>query len=242
MPSFLNDVIPLFTRLGCNQGACHGKGVGQNGFRLSLRGYAPEQDFAWLTREFSGRRVSAAVPEDSLLLRKAAGLAPHEGGTLFSVGSRPYQVLLAWLGAGMPGPNASDPEVRKLVILPGNRTQRPGQEQPLLVRAEYNDGRWRDVTWLSKFDSNDPGMAEVDADGLVRIRRHGETAIRASFQGLVAVLILTAPFEQSAEAARLAPRNNFIDEHVFKKLAALRIEPSDACGDAEFLRRAFLDT
>jgi hypothetical protein len=41
-PSFVNDVLPVLTRLGCNQGACHGKGAGQNGFRLSLRGYAPE--------------------------------------------------------------------------------------------------------------------------------------------------------------------------------------------------------
>ncbi|HYH64051.1 MAG TPA: hypothetical protein VD866_05085 [Urbifossiella sp.] len=43
-PSFLNEVMPILTRSGCNQGACHGKGTGQNGFRLSLRGYAPEQD------------------------------------------------------------------------------------------------------------------------------------------------------------------------------------------------------
>jgi hypothetical protein len=241
-PSFLNDVMPLFTRLGCNQGACHGKGAGQNGFRLSLRGYAPEQDFAWLTREFSGRRVSAAVPEESLLLLKPTGLAPHEGGTLFAVGSRPYQVFRAWLRAGMPGPDKSDPEVRKLVILPGNGTLRPGQQQQLLVHAEYSDGQKRDVTWLSKFDSNDPGMAEVDAGGLVRVRRHGETAVRASFQGLVAVVILTAPFEQPVDPARLSQRNNFIDEHVFNKLAALRIEPSELCGNAEFLRRAFLNT
>ena len=54
-PSFLNEVVPVLTRAGCNQGACHGKGAGQNGFRLSLRGYAPEQDHRWLTREFDGR-------------------------------------------------------------------------------------------------------------------------------------------------------------------------------------------
>lgn len=241
-PSFLNDVMPLFTRLGCNQGACHGKGSGQNGFRLSLRGYAPERDYEWLTREYTGRRVSAAKPEESLLLRKPLGLAPHEGGTLFSVGSRPYQVLLSWLRAGMPGPKKNDSQVRKLVLLPGNRSLRPGQPFQLLVQAEYSDGQTRDVTWLSKFDSNDAGMAEVDAEGLVRIRRPGETAIRASFQGLVAVVIVTAPFENGVDPTRLALRNNFIDEHVFTKLAALRIEPSDLCGDAEFLRRAFLDT
>src|SRR5207245_4113398 len=82
-PAFLNDVMPLFTRFGCNQGACHGKGAGQNGFRLSLRGYAPELDHGWLTREFTGRRVNLAAPEQSLVLRKPLGLAPHEGGKLF---------------------------------------------------------------------------------------------------------------------------------------------------------------
>lgn len=56
-PSFLNDVQPILTRLGCNQGACHGKAAGQNGFRLSLRGYAPEWDYEWLTREHFGRRI-----------------------------------------------------------------------------------------------------------------------------------------------------------------------------------------
>ena len=56
-PSFVNEVMPLFTRLGCNQGACHGKAAGQNGFRLSLRGYAPEMDHEYLTRELDGRRL-----------------------------------------------------------------------------------------------------------------------------------------------------------------------------------------
>ena len=44
VPSFNTDVMPLLTKAGCNQGACHGKGNGQNGFRLSLRGFAPDQD------------------------------------------------------------------------------------------------------------------------------------------------------------------------------------------------------
>ena len=60
-PSFVNDVEPILTRFGCNQGACHGKGAGQNGFRLSLRGYDPEGDFLTLTRQARGRRI---VPHD----------------------------------------------------------------------------------------------------------------------------------------------------------------------------------
>ena len=79
-PSFLNDVMPLFTRLGCNQGSCHGKNAGQNGFRLSLRGYAPEWDYQWLTRKYSGRRINTAVPEESLLLRKPLGVAAGRRG------------------------------------------------------------------------------------------------------------------------------------------------------------------
>src|ERR1700722_5964631 len=78
-PSFVNDVEPILTRLGCNQGACHGKSAGQNGFRLSLRGYAPEWDHAWITREFKSRRINPTAPHQSLLLAKPTGIAPHEG-------------------------------------------------------------------------------------------------------------------------------------------------------------------
>ena len=49
-PSFREDIIPLLTRAGCNQGACHGKLAGQNGFRLSLRGFAPDEDFDQIGR------------------------------------------------------------------------------------------------------------------------------------------------------------------------------------------------
>ena len=101
-PSFVNDVTPIFTRLGCNQGACHGKGAGQNGFRLSLRGYAPEMDYVSITREFSGRRINVAVPDASILLGKPLGIVPHEGGKLFSQGSREYQIFHDWIAAGGP--------------------------------------------------------------------------------------------------------------------------------------------
>jgi hypothetical protein len=241
-PSFLNDVEPLFTRLGCNQGSCHGRGSGQNGFRLSLRGYAPELDYAWLTREYDGRRISRAVPEASLLLRKPLGQAPHEGGKLLAEHSREYELLLAWIRAGVPGPQPTDPTIQRLEVLPGNRVLKPGDAQQLLVRAEFSDGHTSDVTWLTRFDSNDPGVAEVDPRGRVRVRRPGETAIRASFLGLVSVAIVTVPFERPVRAESLAQRNNFVDEHVFNKLLALRIEPSGLCDDPTFLRRAYLDT
>src|ERR1022692_2989656 len=93
-PSFVSDPEPILTRLGCNQGSCHGKGAGQNGFRLSLRGYAPEWDHAWITREFATRRINPTQPEASLFLLKPTGQAAHEGGVLMTTDSRAYKVLL----------------------------------------------------------------------------------------------------------------------------------------------------
>jgi hypothetical protein len=240
-PSFLNDVIPLFTRLGCNQGACHGKGSGQNGFRLSLRGYAPEWDYVSLTREFAGRRINQAVPEASLLLQKPLGMAPHEGGKLIAAGSREQRLLLDWVRAGAPGPNPEDSAARSLEVLPGSRVLKIGQELQLAVQAEYSDGQRKDVTWLTQFDSNDGNVASVSPTGLVKVVRPGETAVRAAFQGQVAVIVVTAPHDKAVPANLLTSRNNFIDDHVFKKLGALGIEPSELCSDEVFLRRVFLD-
>src|SRR5258705_8720165 len=38
-PSFRNQVQPILAKYGCSAGACHGAAAGQNGFKLSLRGY-----------------------------------------------------------------------------------------------------------------------------------------------------------------------------------------------------------
>ncbi len=240
-PSFVNDVEPILTRLGCNQGACHGKGSGQNGFRLSLRGYAPEWDHAWITREFITRRINPANPEASLILTKPTGEAAHEGGVVMAKGSREYNVLLDWIRAGAPGVAKDEPTVRKLEIVPGARTLKPGETLQLLVRAEYSNGQSKDVTWLTRFDSNDAGIASVTPLGRVKVERAGETAIRAMFQSQVAVAIVTAPHDRTVKPESFSAANNFIDTHVFKKLLDLRIEPSGPCDDRTFIRRVFLD-
>jgi hypothetical protein len=240
-PSFLNVIEPLLTRLGCNQGACHGKGAGQNGFRLSLRGYAPEYDHPWITREYLGRRISRSAPEQSLLITKPAGVVPHAGGVLFAPESREYQTLLAWLSAGAPGPDKNDPHIVRLEVTPGIVAGKLGQSRQLTAKAEFSDGKVHDVTWLAKFESNDAGMVEVDWTGRAKFLRHGETAIRVSFLGLVTTATFTSAYEQTVNPAGFPKANNFIDTHVFAKLAALKIEPAETCDDAEFCRRAFLD-
>lgn len=242
LASFKQEIIPLFTKFGCNQGACHGKQAGQNGFRLSLRGYAPEQDHEWNTREFLGRRISRTVPDDSLILRKPLGQMPHAGGRLFSENSRAHRLMRAWIEANLPGIIPAEAQAVKLEVLPGNRTMAAGQTQGLLARAHYSDGSVRDVTWLSQFVSNDESMLEVLPGAIVKALRPGETAVRVHFQQLVEVQIFTVPHDSPAPPELFAQRNNGLDEHVFNKLKQLRIPPSELCDDATFLRRVMLDT
>ena len=49
--NFPNEIVPLFTKHGCNGGGCHGKSEGQNGFKLSLLGFEPTEDFEYLVKE-----------------------------------------------------------------------------------------------------------------------------------------------------------------------------------------------
>ena len=253
-PSFVNDIEPILTRYGCNQGACHGKGAGQNGFRLSLRGYAPEFDHDWIVKDQQSRRVNLNRPEQSLLILKALGHVPHGGGRAIRPRSEAAHNLLGWLFAGAPGPVKGERQIQSVTIPTGDRVMKVGEDLQLAVTASYSDGSSRDVTWLTQFASNDAGLVEVDADGQVRVLRSGETAIRAHYQGQVAVVVVTVPYERSPkDPLTLSPQirgegtghaafGNFIDEHVSAKLAALNVPASRLSSDEMFLRRAFLDT
>ncbi|MEX2213376.1 MAG: DUF1549 domain-containing protein [Phycisphaeraceae bacterium] len=263
-PSFREDVVPVLTRYGCNSGGCHGKLAGQNGFRLSLRGFAPEQDYEWLTREFMGRRINAADPATSALIRKPLMQSPHQGGKLFAEDSQAHRVLLDWIKAGAPGPVKDEPRVVKMEVTfaaPGvagaesakprpdansasypARTMKLGDRVPLKAIASYADGRVRDVTWLAQFFSSDETVVKVSPEGIITAVHAGEAAIRVHFQEQVQVVIATIPFENKLDDSSLPKPANVIDEHVFAKLRELNIPASALCDDATFLRRAMLDT
>ncbi|MEZ6111217.1 MAG: Ig-like domain-containing protein [Pirellulaceae bacterium] len=61
--NFPNQIVPVFTKYGCNSGGCHGKSGGQNGFALSLLGFEPTEDFEYLVKEARGRRLFPAAPD-----------------------------------------------------------------------------------------------------------------------------------------------------------------------------------
>ena len=240
-PSFVNDVVPILTRLGCNSGSCHGKLAGQNGFKLSLRGYAPELDYVAITRDARGRRIAKSRPRESLLLAKPLMRVPHKGGRRLNPGMPEYKTLLAWVAAGAPGPIAKEPVIDGLAIEPAARSYGPTESQALTVRAHYSDGATRDVTSLALYKSNEEGLAQVDEAGRVTALRPGATAVMALFQGQVAVHVVTTPYRQEVDATAFDERANFLDDHVMAKLKEVHLPPSPRCDDATFLRRATLD-
>jgi hypothetical protein len=239
---FENDIIPLFSRFGCNSAGCHGKAEGQNGFKLSVFGFDPAADYAALVKEARGRRIFPAAPERSLLLTKVSGGVPHGGGVRIARGSPAYEILRGWVAAGTPFGEASAPQVSSLRVEPHERQMAMNSRQQLRVIARYSDGRDVDVTALARFQVNNEGLAGVSSGGLVTTAESpGDVAVMASFMGAVDLFRVLIPrAERIARYPRL-PENNFIDKLVFQKLKKLHILPSELAGDADFLRRVFLD-
>lgn len=238
--NFPNQVTPVFTKYGCNSGGCHGKSGGQNGFRLSLLGFEPDEDFEYLVREARGRRLFPAAPDRSLLLRKASGRVPHGGGHRIDVGSPAYNVVRRWIEQGMPYGSPEDPTVERIEILPREQLMDPESSQQILVVAHFSDGSKRDVTRMTQFESNDVEMAEASITGLVTTGHlAGSVAVMARYQSQVDVFRATVPL--GAPVENLPPTKNFIDELVFAKLKQLGLPASSISDDATFIRRTTLD-
>ncbi len=239
---FENDISPLLSRHSCNSSGCHGKAEGQNGFKLSVFGFDPEADHAALVKEARGRRIVPAAPDQSLFLRKAAGLMAHGGGTRMRRDSRDYQTLRAWIQAGAPLGQGPAPQVTTLRVEPQERVLSMKDTQQLRVMATLSDGRVLDVTAHARFQTNNDALASVDAEGLVRVgETPGDVAIMASYRDQVEVCRILVPrSERLASAPKLA-ENNFIDHLVFARLRKLNLLPSELCDDATYLRRVFLD-
>jgi Protein of unknown function (DUF1549)/Protein of unknown function (DUF1553) len=238
--NFPNQVVPIFTKLGCNSGGCHGKASGQNGFKLSLLGFEPTEDFEHLVKEGRGRRLFPAAPDKSLLLLKPIGEVPHGGGTRLEVDTHSYRLMRRWIMQGMPYGSDSDPTVARIEVFPTERTMPRSGEQQLMVIAHYTNGATEDVTSTVKFEPNNPEMAEVSVTGQVKtLDLTGDVAIMARYQGQVGVFRASVPLGVPVEST--PPPKNFIDELVFQKLKTLGVPPSAICDDATFARRAAID-
>lgn len=238
--NFANQITPVFTKYSCNGGGCHGKSGGQNGFRLSLLGFEPKEDFEYLVKEGRGRRLFPASPDQSLLLLKATARLPHGGGQRIEFDAPAYRVMKRWIEQGMPYGKESDPHVTHIEVQPTERLMERESTQQVVVVAHYSDGSTEDVTRTTQFDSNDTEMGEVSVTGLVTTGQlTGSVAVMARYQGHVGVFRATVPLGVAVND--LPKARNFVDETVQKKLKALGLPSSKVCDDPTFLRRVTVD-
>jgi hypothetical protein len=237
---FVNDVVPIFTKAGCNGGGCHGKSGGQNGFRLSLLGFEPQEDYLHLVKESRGRRLFVAAPERSLLLTKATGEVPHGGGKRLERGSDDYRTIARWIAQGTPYGKETDPRVARIEVSPTDRTLPLGGSQQLVVTAHYTDGSTHDVTRGAVYETNDKEMGTIDGTGHLAVNQQpGTVNVMVRYQGQVGVFQATLPL--GAPVDSLPPAKNYVDELVFKKLKQVGMPPSEVCDDPTFVRRVTLD-
>ncbi len=238
---YLQDVAPLITRMGCNSGPCHGAAKGKNGFQLSLRGYDALFDVRAFTDDMASRRTNVASPDDSLMLLKATSAVPHEGGLRTEHGSDYYQILRDWIAHGAKL-SRELPRVTRIEVSPTNPVvQHEGACQQIRIVATYADGMQRDVTREAFVESGNTEVAVANETGLLTAKRRGEAPVLVRFEGAYAATTLTVMGDREGFAWQDPPTWGRIDELTAAKWQRMKIQPSELCSDADFLRRVYLD-
>ena len=238
---FENDLIPVFTKMGCNAGACHGAAIGRGGFKLSLFGGNPEADYDSIVRRASGRRVNLAKPDESIIYLKPTSFLSHGGRTRFDEDSESAKMLLDWIRRGAPFELSRT--LSSVEITP-KRQVLESLSEPIALRAtaHYSDGSKRDVTKWTVFTAEDSSAVEVDAKtGESKVLRRGRHIVVARYLTEVVPIELIVPLSEETIELATEPRQSFIDEEILDSLKALRLPPSTSINDAAFLRRVSLD-
>ncbi|MFV1965691.1 MAG: DUF1553 domain-containing protein [Pirellulaceae bacterium] len=240
---FVNDVMPLLSKLGCNEAKCHGSLKGKSGFKLSMFGSELGEDFAALTKSAEARRINKVEPDKSLFLLKATASIPHEGAktSRIQVGSPEYKTLAAWVAQGALWGDEQTPTLVSIKVTPEEEQilQKGGAHQ-LSATATFSDGSQKDVTRYALYTSSEASVAAVDGTGKVQAGDFGESDILVAYMRQTGTVRIVVPQPLPSPFPNVAP-NNKIDEFVFAKLQKLGIPPSELCSDQEFLRRVYLD-
>lgn len=241
-PQFSRDVAAVFSKLGCNGGACHGAVQGQNGFRLTLFGADPGLDHQRILRDGAGRRINFHNPERSLLLLKATGEVPHAGGKRTEFGSPEYQLVRQWISEGAPLDDVDAARTKRLVVAPAQHSAKEGETYRLTATATFQDGSTRDVTHLCTFETTDRAVAVVAKDGEVKVHAPGDASFLVRFRADAAVAMVVVPRSgKNAAKADPAKTDHLVDRHILAKIARMNLPAAPLADDATFLRRVTLD-
>ena len=258
---FQNDLIPVFTKFGCNAGACHGAAAGRGEFNLSLFGGNPQADYKAIVRQFAGRRVNLMHPEESLIILKPTAQTSHGGGQVLDEDGEGAQLLRNWIRQGARYETLR--HLERVEISPQKHVI-SNLENPIQLRAtaHFSDGTAKDVTRWTVFTPEDTSAIEIDpATAIAKVRRRGRHIILARYLTEVVPIEFIIPLNDvsiqnvsrksldtvtvwgafghthtSSESAETS-----IDGEILKLLSTLQLPVSPAADDATFLRRVTLD-
>ena len=139
VPSFVNDVEPALTRLGCNSGSCHGKLAGQNGFKAQpsrVRARAgPSGDQPRRARSPDRQEPASRKPPPGQTAHARTAQGGQEARRRFA---RVQDAAGLDRGRRTRSEHSKDPSVAGLAIEPGSTSYAPGESHNLKVVATYS--------------------------------------------------------------------------------------------------------
>ena len=113
-------------------------------------------------------------------------------------GSEEYEILRRWIADGVVAPAPDDPFVKRIALSPRQKVLGSNASEALHVTAHFSDGTSRDVTGQSIYESNEPEIASVESNGLVKTRdRTGLFSVMVRFGGRIATFHAVVPSRTS---------------------------------------------
>lgn len=237
---FINDLVPMFTKLGCNAGKCHGSAIGRGGFKLSLYGGSPKADYNEIVHKQGGRRVNFDEPKSSLVFKKPAEIIEHGGGAVFG-DDKNAQLLINWIQQGAEF--ISRRQLKHIEVQPARFTaSQIGDETTLKVLAHFHDGSIRDVTNLTKFSADDSSAVKINGKSAsAKVLRTGQHIVIARYSTEVIPIELVMPVSAAEQDLSREPHINFVDDEILAAISELRLPVSPIVDNQSFLRRVTLD-
>jgi hypothetical protein len=249
--TFDNEILPLLTKAGCNTGACHGAAIGRGGFRLSLYGQNPQQDWVSVARELQGRRVNPAHPGASLLLRKAGELMEHGGGQRLDPDGSDFAKLRDWIAAGAQRQPSSEPRLVGIEVTPQKLvipalaadSEASRHTHQLSVAGRFDDDSIQDFTEYALLTPHDPAAVDIVGPGQFRVLRPGRHLIIVRVRNHVVACEVIAPTVSTplASPANTPADENLIDHWTRLRLDLLGLQPVERAAPHVLLRRLMLD-
>jgi hypothetical protein len=252
--TFARDIEGILTKHGCNDAMCHGGVKGRGGFKLSVYGIYPREDYKWiveggtfrvLTTEDNPRqsRIDLKEAEKSLLLLKSTFGVPHEGGVRFEKGSEDYETIRSWIRSGAPYGEEAEKQgisVERVEVTPTQVVMQKGSRHQLIVTAFLSNGWQEDITERVRYIAGASEVADVSETGVVEAKKTGEAIVLIRTPGHTLSVDVGVIEKPGLKYSNIAERN-YIDQHIFAKLREFQIQPSELSSDEEFLRRVCLD-